>query len=97
MPRPRKRRRVSFEPEILFFKPRRIPLRELGTINLKVEELEALRLKHRQELSQEEAAKQMDVSRTTFARILKNAHKNITEFLLGKNSLRVRLKDKPEK
>lgn len=89
MPRPRKRRRVGFKPRFLFFKPRGVPLRDLSSINLRIEELEALRLKHKQELSQEEAAERMEVSRTTFARTLKQAHQKVTDFLLGGSALSV--------
>jgi len=90
MPRPRKRRRVGFKPETMYFKPRGVPLRDLKEIELKVEELEAIRLKHKEKLSQEEAAEEMGVSRTTFSRILDEANSKICNFLINGNALRVR-------
>lgn len=89
MPRPRKRRRVGFKPETLFFKPRGVPLRDLEEIELKVEELEAMRLKHKEELSQEEAAEKMEVSRSTFSRILNEAHQKVCQFLTEGQALQV--------
>lgn len=89
MPRPRKCRYVEYEPEKLYFKPRGIPLVDLEEIDLKVEELEAVRLKHKEELSQKEAAGRMKVSRSTFARILKEAQEKVADFLIGGNALKV--------
>lgn len=89
MPRPRKRRRVEFEPDSIYFKPRGAPLRELEEIELKVEELEAIRLKDKENLGQEEAAEKMEVSRSTFARTLKQAREKICDCLLEGKSLKV--------
>ncbi|MFP4117097.1 MAG: DUF134 domain-containing protein [Candidatus Aenigmatarchaeota archaeon] len=89
MPRPRRRRRVCGRPEGNVFKPKGIPLSSLREIDLNSDELEALRLKHKEELTQEEAAEEMDVSRSTFSRILKEAHRKITEFLVEGESLRI--------
>ena len=103
MPRPRRRRRVSGRPDWNVFKPKGVPLSSLRQIDLNSDELEALRLKHREELTQEEAAEEMDVSRSTFSRILKEAHQKITEFLVEGESLRiedpdyVRYMEKPRK
>ena len=89
MPRPRKRRLVEFEPENLYFKPRGVPLKDLEEVGLKVEEFEAIRLKHKENLNQEEAAERMDVSRSTFGRILNEAHEKICDFLIEGKALRV--------
>ena len=42
--RPRCLRRIEKEPDVTYFKPRGVPLRELEVIILRVEGLEAIRL-----------------------------------------------------
>lgn len=89
MPRPRRRRRVRRRPRRMWFKPKGVPLSEIGQIDLKTDELEAMRLKHIEEMNQEEAAEKMDVSRSTFARTLKRAHRKVTEFLIEGQALQI--------
>lgn len=85
MPRPRIRRCVGFEPGANFFKPRGVPLRSLEQITLSLEELEAMRLSDYEGLYQEDAAREMNISRQTFGRILSGAHRKVAEALsLGK-------------
>ena len=75
MPRPIKCRKVEFIPERTYFKPHGVenPLEYL----LKLEELEAMRLKDIENLSQEEAAVLMQVSRQTFQNIIDSARKKV--------------------
>ena len=56
MPRPKKSRWVATHPDVSFFKPQGIPLRELEQVELGVDELEALRLADWEGFGQEEAA-----------------------------------------
>lgn len=77
MVRPRMRRRIMFRPEIKFFKPRGVPMRDLEIVNLTHEEVEALRLRHMQDLEQEEVAKKMNTSRPTVQRILSSGYKKL--------------------
>lgn len=77
MPRPTKFRRVDFFPENNYFVPMGKPKCELEEIVLKVEELEAMRLKDIEELNQEECAERMQVSRQTFQNIIDSARKKI--------------------
>jgi len=81
MPRPRKHRRISHDPKPAIFKPVGIPLNQLKTIKLSHEELEALRLVDMEDRYQEEAAKQMNVSRSTLQRILNEARYKVVEAL----------------
>ncbi len=81
MPRPRKRRRVWHEPLPVVFKPVGVPLHKLKTITLLHEELEALRLVDLNELYQEEAAQQMNVSRSTLQRIVNEARSKVVQAL----------------
>ena len=87
MPRPRKPRCVRGEPAYGFFKPQGIPLRELELVSLSVEELEALRLADIEELYQEGAAERMEISRPTFHRILKEAHRKVAIALVEGKAL----------
>ena len=57
MPRPKKPRCLRFRPNVYYFKPQGIPLRELEVVELTLEELEALRLKNVEGLEQIEASK----------------------------------------
>lgn len=67
------------------FKPFGVPMRELGTVDLLFEEFEALRLADYENLTQEEAAKKMNISRPTFTRLYDKARKNIAKaFVEGK-------------
>ena len=75
MPRPKKWRKISFEPECTLFKPCGVPKSELETISIMLEELEAMRLKDIQGLNQAECAELMSVSRQTFQNIIESARK----------------------
>jgi predicted DNA-binding protein (UPF0251 family) len=67
------------------FKPFGIPMRELESLNLLFEEYEALRLADYENLTQEEAAKKMNISRPTFTRLYDKARKSIAKaFVEGK-------------
>jgi len=46
MPRPRLCRKIEFNPNITYFKPQGVPMRELEIIELTTEEMEAYRLRH---------------------------------------------------
>jgi predicted DNA-binding protein (UPF0251 family) len=88
--RPKCMRNVAEVPEVDYFKPRGIPLIELEETELKVEELEALRLIDYEGLEQETAAEQMGVSRRTLARELKSAHWKIAEALLHGKAMQIK-------
>lgn len=77
MARPTKFRRVEFFPENNYFIPLGKPKCKTEEIILKVEELEAMRLKDVEELNQEECAEKMKVSRQTFQNIIDSARKKI--------------------
>lgn len=77
MARPTKFRRVEFFPENSYFVPVGKPKCEIQEVSLKVEELEAMRLKDIEELNQEECAEKMQVSRQTFQNIIDSARKKV--------------------
>lgn len=89
MPRPPKVRRVERLPQVALFKPAGIPMVELEEVVLTVAELEALRLKDIEGLEQQECAERMQVSRTTFQRILTGARQKVARALVEGHALRI--------
>jgi len=87
--RPKIKRTIKFFPEITYFKPAGIPLRELSEVILTLDEVEAIRLAELEDLEQIVAAKKMKISRITFMRILHSAHKKIAESLIYGKALRI--------
>ena len=64
-------------------------MRELEIIELTIEEVEALRLRNMKNLEQEEAAKKMNTSQSTYQRILSSAYKKITEALIEGRAIKI--------
>ncbi len=89
MPRPIKPRKIKFEPNATYFKPRAIPLAGLKEISLSHDELEALRLHDLGDCNQANCAKKMGVSQSTFQRILSSAHKKVTEALVKGRAIKI--------
>lgn len=89
MPRRPCCKRVEELPGVTYFKPRAVPMAVLEEVVLSVEELEALRLAHREGLYQQEAAVRMAVSRATFGRVLEAAHRKVTKALVEGCALRI--------
>lgn len=89
MPRPTKFRRVEFFPKATYFVPWGKPRCKIEEMILKVEELEAMRLKDIEGLNQEECAKKMQVSRQTFQNIIDSARKKVAVALTEGNAIRI--------
>jgi uncharacterized protein len=89
MPRPRRCRRIGFEPEVVYFKPAGVPMRHLEEVILEKEEVEAIRLKNIKELDQEQAAEKMNISQSTFHRILQSAYKKISDALINGKAIKL--------
>lgn len=64
------------------FKPCGVRGQYLEKISLDEDEMEAIRLSDFEGLYQQECANKMGVSRTTFSRLIQNAHKKIADALL---------------
>ena len=64
-------------------------MRELEIVELTTEEAEALRLRNTENLEQEEAAKKMNTSQSTFQRILSSAYKKITEAIIEGKAIKI--------
>lgn len=81
LPRPVKPRKIAFKPQNTYFIPVNKPKCELEVMSLKLEELEAMRLKDIEKLNQEECAEKMNVSRQTFQLIIEEARRKVAEAL----------------
>lgn len=89
MPRPRLCRKISFNPEVTYFKPQGIPLRVLEVVDLTIEEMEAYRLRYVNDLEQIAAAEKMHTSQSTFQRILVSANKKIADALVNGKAIKI--------
>lgn len=91
MPRPLCPRHISHRPPASYFKPAGIPLYELEEIELRADELEALRLADVDDLYHTEAASKMQISRQTFDRIVRKARMKVATALVRGQALRILL------
>jgi predicted DNA-binding protein (UPF0251 family) len=89
MVRPQKSRLVTIDPQVNYFKPRGVPMVNLEQVQLTIDELEALRLADFLGLSQEEAGKQMGVSRATFGRIVEQGRRAVADALIHGKAINV--------
>ncbi len=89
MVRPIKSRRISFNPNVIYFKPRGVPLSRLEEIDLSLDELEAIRLYDLEGLEQDKAATKMNISQSTFSRILASARKKIAKALTKGKAIKI--------
>jgi predicted DNA-binding protein (UPF0251 family) len=89
MARPRKCRHIRINPAVRFYKPQGIPLRQLRIVAIKDEELEALSLADAKGLDHESAAALMNISRSTFSRVLAQARKSVATALVEGSALQI--------
>jgi len=80
---------MRFKPNIYYFKPQGIPLRELEEVILLPDELEALKLYEVDGLDQTSGAKRMKISQPTFARTLASANKKIAEAIVKGKAIKI--------
>lgn len=89
MARPTKWRKIENVPAVPFFLPSEKDTTEIPENILKLEELEAIRLKDLEGLEQSECAEKMEVSRPTFHRILISAREKIADCLVNGKVIRI--------
>lgn len=90
MARPTKWRRIENLPTVQYFVPSENKIRDKVLENvLKLEELEAIRLKDLEGLEQNECAEKMQVSRPTFQRILLSAREKIADSLVNGKAINI--------
>ena len=82
-------RRISFSPQVSYFKPQGVPMRNLEVVELTHEEVEALRLKNIKEFDQNTCAEKMKTSQSTFQRILSSAYKKISIGIIEGKAIRI--------
>ncbi len=87
--RPKKRRWIRCEPQERCFRPQCKRLDELDGVVLSLDEFEAMRLMHLEGLTQEQAAEKMGIHRSTVSRILKSAHRKLTDALVNVKAIRI--------
>ncbi len=81
MPRLEKERHIDNPPPVSGFKPIGKPRSNLRETILTLDEYEAIRLSDGEDMTHEEAAKKMRISRPTFSRLIKKARKKIADTL----------------
>lgn len=89
MPRPKLCRFVQFDPNVTYFKPRGVPLRDLLIVEVSTEEMESFRLRHIENLEQKEAAIKMKTSASTYQRILYSASNKIADALINGKAIKI--------
>lgn len=89
MARPTKWRKIECVPAVPYFVPSEKEVKNLISVNLKLEELEAVRLKDLEGLEQGECAERMEVSRPTFQRILSSAREKIADSLINGKAINI--------
>jgi len=89
MVRPRLCRRIRFNPEVTYFKPQGIPLKNLEEVNLEVDEFESVRLVDFEEIEQKIAGEKMNISQPTLSRILKSARKKISDAIIQGKAIKI--------
>jgi len=89
MPRPRLCRRVKFNPSVTYFKPQGVPMKCLDVIELTIEEIEAYRLRYIENMEQNDGAKEMNTSQSTYQRILSSANKKIADALINGKAIKI--------
>lgn len=89
MARPYCCRRIAGRPVATIFKPIGIPVRDLDEVRMSLDEFEAMRLADLGGLYQEQAAERMNVSRTTFSRIIDAARRKMADALVHGKALRI--------
>jgi len=82
MPRPQYNRIVHEPPLFTEFKPIGIKGQDLLQIQLTLDEFEAVRLTDQLGMSHESAADEMEISRSTFTRLIEKARKKIADFII---------------
>lgn len=83
MPRPKNNRIVLEPPLFTEFKPVGTRGHSLDRAELTLDEFEAFRLADQMSLSHAEAADEMEISRSTFSRLIEQARRKIADFIIN--------------
>jgi predicted DNA-binding protein (UPF0251 family) len=89
MARPLKPRKIFFDPDVTYFKPRAIPLNLLEEVEVGLDELQIIKFCDYEGLGQTEAAEKMNISQSTLQRILTSGRKKIAEALVEGKAIKI--------
>jgi len=89
MPRLCKIRRIKGYPNSSYFKPAGIRMIELEESVLIICEFEAIRLVDLNQVFQEDAGKEMQISQSTLSRILKSGRKKIADAIVNGKAIKI--------
>ncbi len=87
--RTRGRRNIAKQFKDTYYKPRGIPLRQLKEVDLSHEDLEVLRLRYKENLTQEQAAKKMGISQSQYQRDYQKIMEKITDAFISCKAIRI--------
>lgn len=89
MVRPRRIRRIFFQPNVTYFKPIGIPLAELKEVVLSFDELESIRLVDLESIEQLKAGEKMKISQSTLSRLLKQGRKKLANAIIHGQAIKI--------
>jgi len=89
MPRKKMKRIVQRPPLFTEFKPTGVRRMSLELVELSIDEYEAIRLADNIGLNHDKAAEEMEISRSTFSRLIEEARKKIAEFIIEGKQLQI--------
>jgi len=76
-------------PDVNYFKPAGIGMKDLEETILTVDEYEAVRLKDFKNLEQTKSAKKMNISQPTFNRLITSARKKISDAIVNGKAIKI--------
>jgi predicted DNA-binding protein (UPF0251 family) len=92
MSRPKGRRRLCFCPKCHDFQPQALSSTPLEEVILMADEIEAIKLHDFDGLDQNQAAESMEISQSTFARILASGQRKMAEAVCMGKAIKIQAK-----
>jgi predicted DNA-binding protein (UPF0251 family) len=89
MPPLKKRRRITNELKVEYYKPRGIELRNLEEVELIEDEVEAMRLVDYLNMNMDDAAKEMNVSKPTICRMVNSGRHKIAQAIFKGQAIKI--------
>lgn len=77
-----RKRRINLPPRYTNFKPSGVPRKFLESVELTVDEFEAIRLADYQQMEHQQAADEMNISRPTFTRLIEKARQKMAQVII---------------
>ena len=96
MPRPRKRRFCKRYQADRVFKPQGIPMKNISSVEIPLDQFEAMRLCDLEQLDQTAAGEKMGISRGTIQRLLNEGRSQLLEAILNNSAIIIKLKKSEE-